>query len=157
MPRNKGRFVSQKVSERSAKSSARLKEWHMRQQPPDSDREIENICSNSDDIVSDVPTVAGEVTINPNSESNLPSGRSIVELNLISEQLKSCVDCHSELNLINTVKEDRYGFGSVLTVVCRNCRTMNKIDTNKRHRHEGCERGPKSFVINTKAAIGMYL
>ena len=159
MPRNKGRFVSKKVQERALLSSARLKSWHenLNQHSAEQVESIQHIEICSDKYLdSDTPNIAETVTVNDKQESSLPSGRRIVELSHIAEQLKNCTHCRSELNLINTVREDRYGFGSVLTLMCRHCGNINKIDTNKRHRHDDCERGPKSFVINTKAAIGLY-
>ncbi len=78
----------------------------------------------------------------------------IVELGHIIDQLRQCGACGLEINLTNTKSEQRYGFGSVLTVECTNCGFTNKIETNKRHRHDDSQKGPKSFVINTKAAIG---
>ena len=50
--------------------------------------------------------------------------------------------------------ETMYGFGSVLAVLWRYCGTLNKIKTSNRDRKDGTKRGPKTFLVNTKAVVG---
>ena len=162
MPHHKGRFVSEKAKARALLSSARLKSWRegLKQHSAELVESKQHHEVSPDKYLdSDTPNIAETVTENGKHKSALPSGLRIVELSHISEQLKNCIHCRSELNIIinNTVREDSYGFGSALTLMCRHCGNINKIDINKKHRHDDCERGPKSFVIDIKATVGLYL
>ncbi|KAH3867011.1 hypothetical protein DPMN_030135 [Dreissena polymorpha] len=77
-------------------------------------------------IEEEIEQVSETVTIESSAETSIPSGRRIVELAYIVEQLNKCCKCDSELNLTNTIREDRYGFGSALSVMCQNCGAINK-------------------------------
>ena len=99
-------------------------------------------------------------TENESSESppeNLTwrSGRRIVELDKLAEQMKSCWDCGQPLHLHNIQSETRMGFGSILYIDCT-CRAMNSVTTNKCHNSKETTRGRKTFDVNTKAALGRY-
>ena len=47
------------------------------------------------------------------------TGRRIVELDTLAENLKSCFACDSPLYLHDTVSSKNYGLASVLDIVCR--------------------------------------
>jgi len=134
-------------------SSARLKNWHNvlsdKNETGFSDSVIDVCEPYVGDILTDssVPDVGADVSYVP---EDVLTGQGIVELGHLSNQLKMCTNCHHELSLSNTVQETRYGFGSVLAVMCRFCGSINNTETSKRHRHDGTKTGPKTFV-NTKA------
>ena len=124
MPHNKCRFVSEKAKARALLSSARLKSWResLKRHSAEPLESIQHHEVSADKYLdSDTPNITETVTVNDKHKSALPSGLRIVELSHISEQLKSYNHCRSELNIIinSTVREDSYGFGSVLTLICR--------------------------------------
>ena len=144
-----GQFLSIISKKRNIESSKRISQRNA---------EHESETKSNETFVSDVQDsdkVSEENTDNlPNS--TLLSGRRIVELDHVVNQLKQCYFCGFELNLIRTKGEKRYGFDSVLSVKCGHCKKDNKVDTNKRQRIAETSRGPPGFVVNTKATIGMF-
>ena len=158
MRAKKGRFVSKKAHVRGLLSSARLKNWHNvlsdKSETSFSDSVIDvcQLCEPTvGETLTDSPEIGADVNYVP---QDVLTGRRIVELGHLSNQLKMCSNCQYELSLSNAVQETRYGFGSVLSVMCRFCGSINNIETSKRHRHDGSKRGPKTFVVNTKAVVG---
>jgi hypothetical protein len=102
----------------------------------------------------------GDESVETESESSksipMPvriTGRRIVDLNHLSEQLQSCKQCGTPLHLHMIEDERRYGFASILYIRCCKCNGVNKITTGKRHRVADKKRA-LVFDINTKAALG---
>lgn len=154
MRTKKGRFVTKKAHVKGLLSSSRLKTWHESNISSDKNDASCRVCKPKVGAIvtdGDVPDVGTDEIYVP---EDIFKGRRIVELGHLSNQLKMCTNCKHELTLSNTVRENRYGFGSVLTVMCRFCGTLNNIETSKRHRLDGSKRGPKTFVVNTKAVVG---
>jgi len=135
--------------------SARLKNWHYvlseKYETSFSDGVIDVCEPNVGEILTDsaIPDVGADENYVP---EDVLTGRRIVELGHLSNQLKMFTNCQHSLS--NTVHETRYGFGLVLAVMCRFCGTINNIETSKRHRHAKTKRGPKTLVVNTKAVVG---
>ena len=83
-------------------------------------------------------------------------GRRIVELLLVSKRLhQGCCACSTELHLIDCKKDVKYGLASVLHVVCRQCKSLNTVQTSKSHAPQN-GKGSRVYDINTKAALGGY-
>nr|XP_034320597.1 uncharacterized protein LOC105341150 isoform X2 [Crassostrea gigas] len=94
-----------------------------------------------------LPSDEEDVTLCVETETEWREGRRIVELGYLAKQL-FCHLCKTPLHLKDTVRERRYGLGSVLHVQCTNCSAVCPVETGKR--------GPTgAFDINTKAALGM--
>ncbi|KAK0078509.1 hypothetical protein PV326_009311, partial [Microctonus aethiopoides] len=77
-------------------------------------------------------------------------GRRIVHIQTLAKQL-FCQCCKSILSLMDTKEEKRFGLGSILYVKCCQCKKINTVFTDKRHK------GPNNkylFDNNTKAVIG---
>ncbi|CAC5387367.1 unnamed protein product [Mytilus coruscus] len=93
--------------------------------------------------------IGADVSIPPDPSHNdsWKEGRPVVELLELAQNLV-CQMCNCPLNLIDTVSERKYGFGSVFTIPCGSCTTCNSVETGKRNTNGG-------FVVNSKAAIGM--
>ena len=93
---------------------------------------------------------------NNNKEDSWKTGRRIVELGLLSENLKC--SCGNNLHLKDIKSETRYGLGSILHIKCLSCENVVKVSTGKRHKSkEGdTENGAaRCFDVNTKLAAGM--
>ena len=119
---------------------------------------------NSIDLINDVnrthveskavSRVTNEAT-NDESDSNIQwsDGRRVVDLKELAKGLNSCKKCTHQLNLLDTVKENREGLGSVLHVKCDVCATINEVRTGNKHGESG--RGV--FDVNSKAAVGKII
>ena len=83
-------------------------------------------------------------------------GRRVVDVALLSRSLAACANpcCDEPLQLIDADNERRCGLASVLNIPCRACGYENKVETDKRHRPTGQQRGPAPFTVNEKAALG---
>ena len=86
------------------------------------------------------------------------SGRRIVDINFLVEQMKSgCFSCgNNSLNLCDIVREKRYGLGSILVIKCNVCHVLNDVFTGMRHHDINKKKTSKVFDVNTKAAAGIY-
>ena len=82
-------------------------------------------------------------------------GRRIVELGLLADQLDACTVCSIPLKLSSCFKEQRYGLGSLLHILCNACDSVNVVATGKRHRIDGSTRGMGTWDVNSKLALGM--
>ena len=86
-------------------------------------------------------------------------GRRAVDFSVLTKGLESCVnmDCGQPLLLSPTalVGEHRFGLASILSIACSSCGHVNSIETDKRFRPAGQQRGPSPFSINEKLALGM--
>lgn len=56
------------------------------------------------------------------------------------------------LSLGNVIEEQHSGLASTFTVICSQCNAENTIKTSKEHRSGA--RGPLTFDVNTRAALG---
>ena len=56
------------------------------------------------------------------------------------------------LSLGNVIEEQHNGLASTFTVICSQCNVENTIKTSKEHRSGA--RGPLTFDVNTRAALG---
>ena len=56
------------------------------------------------------------------------------------------------LSLGNVIEEQKNGLASTFTVLCSQCNGENTIKTSKEHRSGA--RGPLTFDVNTRAALG---
>ncbi|XP_052680228.1 uncharacterized protein LOC128160995 [Crassostrea angulata] len=93
------------------------------------------------------PADEEDVTLCVETETEWKEERRIVELGYLAKQL-FCHLCKTPLHLIDTVRERRYGLGSVLHVKCTNCSAVCPVETGNRV-------PTGAFDINTKAALGM--
>ena len=61
-------------------------------------------------------------------------GRRIVELSILAEGLSKCYlnNCDNRLDLRNIVKEERFGYASILWIKCE-CGWLNRVPTEKSH------------------------
>lgn len=142
--RHKGRFMKKSEIERRKSASMNMKNLRSKdagEECPDR-RSSDTTSSPSNTTVSD-----GEIP-------DWRQGRRIVELGLIADQLRSCVDCGGRIFLDNIVSEKRQGLGSILYIEC-SCGMLNSVVTNKRH--STGKRGVPTFDVNTKAALGKIL
>ena len=81
-----------------------------------------------------------------------------MELCLIAERLnRGCVACSSPLELINCVKEQRFGLASVIHIRCsaEGCRATTMVQTSKTH--TGRSGTCRAYDVNTKAALGKFI
>ena len=92
----------------------------------------------------------------PDADVSWRKGRRVVELGLVADQLRKCIDCGQRLFLDRTLNETRYGLASILHVQCH-CGITNSINTGKSHHTSSSKKGMPAFDVNTKAALGMYL
>ena len=106
--------------------------------------------SDSDSVAAEVDVVSGDA-----ATSEWAEGRRIVELGVLAKALQHCAGCKMQMQLHNCVGETTCGLGSILHIRCDNpsCLVINKVPTGKRHRRG--QRGPPTFDVNTKLAIGM--
>ncbi|XP_060596804.1 uncharacterized protein LOC132750778 [Ruditapes philippinarum] len=81
------------------------------------------------------------------TEEAWKTGRRIVELDTLSEGLKSCFACASPLYLENTVNSKNFGLASVLDIACQKCGKVKRVHTGRKH--------GKVYDMNTKLAIAM--
>lgn len=97
--------------------------------------------------------------------------RRIVHLQTLGTQL-FCKKCQCVLCLLNTTSEKHYGFASIFSVQCQQCKVITKVSTDKHHtskivsnisKSKGTDKstdrcdtvtGSKCFATNTKAVIG---
>ena len=56
------------------------------------------------------------------------------------------------MSLGNVIEEQHNGLASTFTVICSQCNVENTIKTSKEHRSGA--RGPLTFDVNTRAALG---
>ena len=79
-------------------------------------------------------------------------GRRVVELCTLAENLAQCSaqGCDLLQDLRNTLREYRYGLGSLLWIQC-SCGQLNKVHTGKFHYEEKAA----VYDVNTKMAAGM--
>ena len=80
-------------------------------------------------------------------------GRRIVELDRLAEQMKSCLDCGQPFILRNIQRETKMGFANILYIDCA-YGVLNSVTRNKYHNINETLRGPRTFDVNTKAALG---
>ncbi|PFX24892.1 hypothetical protein AWC38_SpisGene10488 [Stylophora pistillata] len=86
-------------------------------------------------------------------KANLPQGSRLVDLETRTDGLKECSFCHyGPLSLGNVIEEQHSGLASTFTVICSQCNAENTIKTSKEHRSGA--RGPLTFDVNTRAALG---
>ena len=91
-------------------------------------------------------------------EVSWETGRRIVDLRHLAEELKECSNCRNTLLLHNIVTETREGLGSYLYIKCSQCPSTTKVTTGKRHYPAGTLDNSHSrpvFDVNTKIALGM--
>lgn len=85
-------------------------------------------------------------------ELNLLPGRRIVDIRYFFQQFANgCRNCESDLNIIDFVKERRFGLASKLYFRCRNCEAVSTIQTSKRSKEQ-----KGSYTINIKASLGNF-
>ena len=138
--RFRGRFLKNTEKQRRETCSKVLKKYH---------QDRASLAENLNNVSSQDSAVAS---------GNLPKwreGRRIVELGLLADGLRSCVDCGQPLDLCRTVDETQSGYGSILYVECQ-CGVLNSITTNKTQFTSPSLRGRPAFDVNTKAALGKY-
>ncbi|XP_033215274.1 uncharacterized protein LOC117171765 isoform X2 [Belonocnema kinseyi] len=88
--------------------------------------------------------------IKASASSNNVSGRRIVELDTLADNLE-CHKCGKELSLKNIVDETHSGLNSILHIVCCQCSELTKVSTGKTHTTEN---NHKHSDINTKVVFG---
>ena len=163
MKARSGRFVSRKRGVHSAKLSklAKLRWGRLREDSSSATVSSTSAavdhsayCCQVDEDGTSVPSVATEVEVE--TEPSWAEGRRIVELGVLAQNLQHCMYCQMPLQLIHCERENQYGLGSILHIRCHNssCMMTNKIPTGKRHRRG--QRGPATFDVNTKLAVGKY-
>ena len=87
------------------------------------------------------------------TESGWVTGRRIVELSFLSDQLKACKNCTKPIYLHN-ISRERVGYASILYIPCE-CGFESSVATGKSHRPENkSRRGMPVYNINTKAVLG---
>ena len=114
------------------------------------------LCEN-DDSAKGRRERAGNIE-NQKKIEDVLGGRWIVELCLIAERLnRGCVACSSPLELINCVKEQRFGLASVIHIRCsaEGCRATTMVQTSKTH--TGRSGTCRAYDVNTKAALGKFI
>jgi hypothetical protein len=76
-----------------------------------------------------------------------------VELGHLADQLsQGCGKCGMSLELKNTVREMRYGLGSLLYIQCSlpSCKETTPVSTGKRHGRKG----QRAWDVNSKFSLG---
>ena len=98
-----------------------------------------------EDIGSEVEV---DVNVGKDESEEWREGRRMVELGHLAEQM-FCHICKMPLHLVDTVRESRYGLGSVLHIRCKNssCNAVCPVETGKRGT-------TGAFDINSKAVLG---
>ena len=85
------------------------------------------------------------------------TGRRVVEMKTLAENLKACQLCSQPLHLSNCIGESRSGLGGYLQVRCAyvGCRVLNHVHYGTKHNVLGG--ASKAWDINTKVAAGENL
>lgn len=76
-------------------------------------------------------------------------GRRLYHTKTLAEGL-ICKKCNAVLSLLDMCEEKQHGLASLLYIVCRQCKQINQVSTDKQH----TANGKKHFDCNTKALIG---
>ena len=87
-----------------------------------------------------------EMEVDNERNEDWKNGRRVVELEKMAKEM-FCDICNQWLHLKDTVKESRYGLGSVLRVKCSACGSVKKLNLGKTNDDGG-------FDVNRKAVIG---
>ena len=113
----------------------------------ESEVEVSTSYSN-DEEVSDVDN-----DIDVDLDINWTTGRRVVELGVLADNLRACQLCSQPLHLANCVGEKKFGLAQILMIKCtyEDCGLVNSIPTGSRHR---TDRGGLAWDVNTKLANG---
>ncbi|XP_056004761.1 uncharacterized protein LOC125659810 isoform X2 [Ostrea edulis] len=76
-------------------------------------------------------------------------GRTVVELGVLADALKACLNCGMPLQLTHAVDIQNYGLSAIIKIPCSNtcCQYLNNVPTGKKH--------GRVWNANTKLAAAM--